>query len=158
MLTYEQVAEKLDYHEKTGIFTRNSGVRKGMEAGSLHYEGYIKIYLFGHYVSAHRLAWLFVHKEMPIMSIDHINGNKSDNRICNLRLATGRQNSENRVGPSKANTTGFLGVTRTKCNKRFVAQISVAGKTKHIGTFDTPQIAYEKYLEAKRKHHEFCSI
>lgn len=158
MLTHEQLVEKLDYDESTGLFVWKSGRFQGKTAGSLHYEGYVKICLLGKHRSAHRLAWMYVHKHYPTSSIDHVNGNKSDNRICNLRMATGRQNSENRVGPTKHNSTGFLGVTWSKEKLKFVAKIVVCGKSKHLGTFDSPKIAHEAYLVAKRKYHEFCSI
>lgn len=158
MLTHERLIEELDYDESTGVFTRKSGKTKGKVAGSMHHEGYIRICLLGRYESAHRLAWLFVHKQMPSMSIDHINGNKSDNRICNLRIATARQNSQNRVRPTKANKSGFLGVCWVKAKKKFKAQIVISGKDKQIGLFNSPEEAHQAYLEAKRIHHEFCSI
>ena len=84
--------------------------------------------------------------------VDHINGNTLDNRRSNLRLATQAQNQCNR-GPQKNNTSGFKGVTFNKRCGAFAAKITVAGKRKFLGYFDTPQAAHTAYCIAAAAHH-----
>lgn len=79
--------------------------------------------------------------------IDHINGNKTDNRLTNLRLATNKQNQENRPAPSNS-SCGYRGVTWHKSYKKWMARISSNKKRKTIGFFDTPEEAYEAYKQA----------
>lgn len=86
------------------------------------------------------------------MQVDHINGNKLDNRRCNLRLATSSQNQQNRrVG--KDNTSGFKGVSWHKKSKKWCAQITVNRKVKHIGIFDDSIEAAKAYDKAAKELH-----
>lgn len=89
------------YDTVTGIFTSRisrRGVSVGMKMGSRSSSlGYIYIALNHKKYLAHRLAWLYVYGAWPLNEIDHINGDRSDNRIENLRLATSTQNKHNRV-------------------------------------------------------------
>ena len=110
----------------------------------------------GNGYQAHRLAWSLHYQEMPSQDIDHINGIKTDNRICNLRLVTVRQNQYNQRKPRIDNKSGYLGVTVYK--DKWMASIKINSKTKHLGYFSTPQEANEAYINAKRKHHETCTI
>ncbi|MET3631601.1 HNH endonuclease [Burkholderia sp. 572] len=88
--------------------------------------------------------------------VDHINGNKLDNRRCNLRVCTKSQNVWNQ-GPQKTNTTGYKGVSKNT-RGRFVAQIGCHGRKYHLGSFDTAQEAYEVYcLAADLLHGEFAN-
>lgn len=92
--------------------------------------------------------------------VDHRNFDTLDNQRENLRAATRTQNSHNR-GMSKKNTTGFRGVSRAKRRgkTRWVAQIKVDGKTRHLGYFSTPELAYERYREeALRLRGEFANV
>jgi hypothetical protein len=100
--------------------------------------------------SAHRLAWLYVYGEWPSDQIDHINRNRSDNRIANLRIATPTQNQANR-SVCKRNTTGFKGVTVDPRTGRFRAKIRVNGKRTHIGVFDSAEEAGAAYVAASRR-------
>jgi hypothetical protein len=86
-------------------------------------------------ILAHRVTWAFIYGEWPSKQIDHINGDRLDNRIENLRQVTNQQNQKNRF-KSKANKSGFNGVHRHYDGGKWVAAISVNGKSKHLGLFE----------------------
>lgn len=87
------------------------------------------------------------------MQIDHVNGVKDDNRLSNLRLATHRENHQNRAR-NKNNKSGFLGVS--PINGKWRAQIMADGKKLALGCFDAPEAARDAYLAAKAELHKFC--
>jgi hypothetical protein len=118
--------------------------------------GYVCIKVSGKMYKAHRLAWAFVHGHFPEEHIDHINGNPSDNRIFNLRLADRRLNMQNQRRARSDSATGLLGVSKNGAGWR--AEIRVDGKKVNLGTHQTPELAHLAYVEAKRKHHEGCTI
>ena len=154
--------ENLFYDPFTGIFTRRisncNKVKIGDTAGSMDGNGYILININGKSYRAHRLAWLYMTEKMPEELIDHKNGVRHDNRFCNLREATHNQNLQNQTKLPKHNTTGFLGVSFKKRDKKYKAQIKTNGKVKSLGVFLTAEEAHEAYLKAKREKHEFCTI
>jgi len=159
VMTQERLQDLLQYDKNTGkLFWRQSrGTKKaGSEAGSVNGKGYVCIMIDGNGYQAHRLAWSLHYQEMPSQDIDHINGIKTDNRICNLRLVTVRQNQYNQRKPRIDNKSGYLGVAVYK--DKWMASIKINSKTKHLGYFSTPQDASEAYINAKRKHHETCTI
>lgn len=161
-LTQKGLKEVLNYDPITGIFTwgisNSNRVKVGDFTGTLRNDGYIAIGVIGRSYLAHRLAWLYMTGEMPTYFIDHINGNRADNRFCNLREATNQQNMQNLIKPQERSTTGFLGVSFDKPNRKYVAKIRINGKNRHLGSFATPEEASVAYLSEKRKHHEFCTI
>ena len=160
ILTQETLKELLDYDTETGIFRwkrkRTGFATAGSQAGTVNREGYIQIMVKSKMHSAHRLAWLYVYGKWPELPVDHINGVPGDNRICNLRLVTPSQNSENQRRAKKGNISGYLGVS--KHYKGWRAIISSKGEKTCLGTYKTPEEAYAVYLEAKRKLHSACSI
>jgi hypothetical protein len=99
-----------------------------------------------------------MHGEIPPgMTIDHINGDKADNRICNLRLATDYQNSYYRPRKS-TNTSGLKGVYQRE-NGKYRATITIEKQKINLGTFETKEEAYAAYCEAARKlHGEFARL
>lgn len=86
--------------------------------------------------------------------IDHINGNKLDNRMVNLRVCTQKQNTRNRNAININNTTGFMGVIidKRQPGKPFIARITVNGKLKSGGGFQTAIEAAKKYNELAREY------
>lgn len=147
MITQTELKELLDYNPETGIFTwkvYRQGVKGiGSVAGYLNKAGYIKIMINGKFYQAHRLAWFYIHGEWPKNYIDHINGQKDDNRIENLRDVSRNQNQQNR----NCHRNGHLiGTTFNKHAKKWQSQIVINGKQKHIGLFETEQEAHEAYL------------
>ncbi len=160
MITQEYLRKLFYYDEETGVFTRlitrgNNAVR-GRIAGSPDANGYLQITLDKKNYKAHRLAWLYVYGEFPNGVIDHINGVPSDNRISNLRDVDPKVNWENQRGPRIDNKLGYLGVC--PYHGKFKASIGIGGSCKHIGYYDTPEEAYQAYIEAKRKYHAGCTI
>jgi len=131
----------------------------GMKAGSLRNDGYIGIYINGTYHFAHRVIWEMFNGVIPSnLCIDHINRNRSDNRLNNLRLSTFQQNHFNRSKQSN-NRSGFKGVSWHKQKQKWVAQIKIEGKNKFLGFFEDPEEAYLKYCEKAIEHYgEFARL
>jgi hypothetical protein len=151
----DECLKKLSYNKETGIFTWNfdgtRGVKAGDVAGSKTKDGYIILSVRGNKLFAHRVAWFFVNGEFPHGNIDHINRNKSDNRIANLRNASASQNAQNREKNLK-NTSGYKGVTWHKRDKRWQSAITVQGKVIHLGYYKSAEDAYAAYVEASKKY------
>lgn len=112
--------------------------------------GYLTGKVDGRLLKAHRVAWAIVHGEWPTEIIDHINHNKLDNRLCNLRDVSARENVRNRK-PRDGEGLPF-GVNWKNDKQRYRARIMVEGKEKHLGYFDTVEeaLAARKVAEA---HH-----
>ncbi len=161
-LTAEHVRAALSYDPDEGLFRwkqpKTNSLRVGDLAGCRHSKGYVHIRVGGRLVFAHRLAWLYVYAEWPTMAIDHINGDKADNRISNLRLATPVLNQQNMRGASKSSGTGLLGAQVCRFTGLYRARIRVNGRTVEIGRFHTAIEAHGAYVAAKRRLHEGCTI
>lgn len=160
LISLERLKEVLLYDPDTGVFTWKVStalrVKAGDTAGCMKSGGYVQFNVDRRQYRAHRLAWFYMTGEWPQQDMDHINGIRHDNRFANLRPSTRSQNQHNQRAPRSNNKSGFLGVYRS--NNRFRALINVEGKKIHLGYFDDPESAHDAYLEAKRKHHAFCSI
>ena len=160
-LTVDQIRETFDYDANTGVFVWKIRPSKAVKAGDVagcteKRIGYITIGIAGRIYKAHRLAWLYVYGSWPKGLIDHINGNKADNRICNLRDVFADGNSQNVRKPNRRNKSGFMGVIWFQ--NKWRASMSVNGKSKWLGDYSTPEKAHQIYLEAKRKYHAACTI
>lgn len=162
-ITFERVMETLVYDQYAGTFTwriDRGCVKAGTATGTpgSARNGYLRIYLDGRSYSLHRLAWLYVFGEHPSGEIDHIDGNKLNNKISNLRVLDRSKNQQNLRCAHKDNATGFLGVSFNKKNRKFTAHITIKGENRYLGSFFCAQEAHSAYLEEKRKHHEGCTI
>jgi hypothetical protein len=92
---------------------------------------------------------------MKNQKVDHIDENKANNNVKNLRWATSNENGYNQ-GKNKTNTSGFKGVHFHKTLKKYAAKIKINGKTKHIGYYETPEDASYAYeTKAKELHGDF---
>lgn len=153
MITQTRLKELLHYSPETGIFTwlRDQGrVKKGSIAGAVDYYGYIVIRLDRVLYKAHRLAWLYVHGEWPDKNIDHINRQRNDNRLKNLRDVDQSVNGHN--GKMKAtNTSGFTGVTWRKDRGKWSARIKVGYKNIDLGLYANINDAVEARQVAEAK-------
>ena len=162
-LSVAQLKGKLLYDPSSGDFTRLTTQGRwlaGTIAGCLKPDGYLCIYINKRLYLAHRLAWFYVHGSWPIGDLDHINGNRMDNRLCNLREAS--RTGNNRNAKNKGARSGFKGVQRNRfatIKPSWVACITVDYKAIHLGCFPTPEAAYEAYTAAARMHFgEFARI
>lgn len=154
-----KLIELMNYDPDTGLFTwlsdRQPNVKKGAVAGTVNHRGYVVIMIHRKTYSAHRLAWLYMTGSWPKNDIDHRNQMRTDNRFSNIREATRKENSQNVNYPHHDNKSGYQGVHWNKKCKKFQAQISVSGKKKHIGLFDSAEVAHAAYREAKQIIHPF---
>lgn len=156
-ISAERLRALVDFDQLTGQFTRDTS-RRGPRTesniiGSPNKDGYLFAMLDGKTYALHRLAWFYVHNVWPDGEVDHINGVRSDNRIDNLRTVTKTVNQQNRRKAARHNKSGFLGVHWCRCKNKWRATISVDGRNKSLGRFETPEAAYAAYVEAKRKLH-----
>jgi hypothetical protein len=123
----EIAVQHVNYNPETGAFTRLRscrGIPAGAAAGWTTAQGYRSITIGKVAVYAHRLAWAIVHRQWPDVSIDHINGNRQDNRISNLRVATHAQNLANRF-VRKDSESGIKGVRQNKRTGKWQARIEL---------------------------------
>jgi hypothetical protein len=154
-LTIEQVKDVLTYDPDTGNFywrVDRSNVRAGSVAGSKISIGYTLIRLYDRQVLAHRLAWFYVYGQWPSDQVDHINGDRSDNSLKNLRLASQSQNSCNGALRS-TNSSGYRGVSWSKEKNKWVSRIVKERKQYVLGYFASKEEAYYAYLKAARELH-----
>jgi hypothetical protein len=150
--TIAEVQRLLDYDPKTGVFRWRDGADNrvaGRIAGYASNFGYRQIGIDGRKFGAHRLAWLLMRGEEPTVDLDHINGNRDDNRIANLRKATRSQNIAN-SRLSRRNSTGFKGVTYDKRWGHWRARIIKDRAEIHLGIFSSPEAAHAAYCAAAR--------
>lgn len=164
MLTQSELKLQVNYNPDTGIFNRlvsnSNRVKVSDVVGTFdHSNGYIKITINKKTNYAHRLAWLYVHGEMPSKQIDHINGIRTDNRVANIRLVTSSENSQNQHKANSRNkSSGILGVRWAAHANKWSAQIQVNGKSKHIGYFKNKDDAYQAYLSFKKILHPASNL
>lgn len=160
MFTVERLKELVEYDPETGLFIRlNPVCGARIQAGSMTVGGYLTLYLDGKHRKSHRMAWLYMYGELPDSGLDHINGNRKDNRICNIRKATNAQNTQNIRAPYKSNkSSGVLGVYWHTQGRKWQARIQLNKKAKSLGFFETKELASDAYLQAKRRLHEFSTI
>ena len=154
-LTAEKLRELLHYDQETGIFTWKvrtfNQVKVGDATGCPDGTGYSKIRVQGRLYKAHRLAWLYMYSNWPKDQIDHINRDRADNRICNLRDVTSKQNGQNRKNNSNS-TSGHPGVCWYKQTSKWVAKIKHNQKRIHLGYFDTLEEAVAARKAGELKH------
>lgn len=144
LIDHSRLIELLDYDPDTGVFTMKYAwgkKRPGDRPGGLSPQGYWYIGIGGNQYPAHRLAWFYVHKQWPDGVIDHINRNRLDNRISNLRCVTYSKNLHNAVAARAS--SGVRGVNKVAPNREkrtkkiWSARIRVADKNYWLGNYYT---------------------
>ena len=144
-----ELQKAFDYNCDTGLFkwrkTLSNRALKGTVAGSLR-DGYVVIRYNNVLYRAHRLAYYFYTGVDPAdMTVDHKDGNRSNNAINNLRLATYKDQQGNRPKPVN-NTSGRVGTYFDKRRNKWIARLS----KKFIGSFPTKEEAATAYEEAAK--------
>lgn len=120
-------------------------------AGVMRRDGYLVIDVDGVKLLVHRIAFAIAHGQWPIGQIDHIDGNRKNNRLLNLRDVEPSTNSENQRRARGNSKSGVLGVRQM--GSRWAAEIKVCGVQHYLGTADTPEEAQTLYVNAKRRLH-----
>lgn len=162
LITQSELKEIVSFYENTGQFTwiknpKNGRKLIGTIAGNLHKSsGYWQIKINNIEYMAHRLAWLYVYGDFPKIHIDHINHDRADNRLKNLREVNHGENQQNLKDIKRNTKSGLLGVSVVY--GRFQARIKASGIFKSLGTYDTAEEAHQAYLKAKRELHPFGTI
>lgn len=150
-LSYDQYNGKISWKISTGK------AKRGSIAGIVSAAGYMKITYLGRTYAGHRIAWALHYRCAPPDVIDHINGDKLDNRIENLRDGTDCVNQQNqKYCHSRNETSKLLGVSMLK--GRWRAKIYHKGKYIFLGYHATEELAGTAYAEAKRKIHDGCTM
>lgn len=147
-----RISEIVNYDADTGKLTWKkrqpfSSAEVGDEVGSLS-QGYRRVKIQGQNILCHRLAWLLHYGEDAPDFIDHINGDRADNRITNLRVVTKAENAKNRGAYKKLTKTLPKGVTLHPATGKFRARIRCDGVLHSLGLFATPEEAYAQYCIA----------
>ncbi|MDH0157327.1 HNH endonuclease [Stutzerimonas stutzeri] len=158
LISHEKLVEIMHYSPETGVFTRRKKVNQmPTEAGSTDKQGYRRIHLLGKVYRAHRLAWFYLTGEWPSAEIDHINGDRSDNRISNLRQCTHQQNNHNQP-IRRNNRSGVKGVHWDRRLQKWHAQVCLNFKVHHVGHFDDLSEAALAVMDQRKKlHGEFAN-
>jgi len=162
MITLERLKQILDYDPESGEFVWKQRisirVTIGEKAGHPLVNGYIGIGIDGKKYLAHRLAWFFVYGDWPKGLVDHINQDKADNRISNLRVCTKSDNAANSK-KRKDNTSGYKGVCFNKKLGLWMARVQKDGRVVSTEYFKSASEAAESYRRnAQKAFGEFASI
>tara|TARA_R110002167_G_scaffold343325_1_gene552328 strand:- start:96 stop:581 length:486 start_codon:yes stop_codon:yes gene_type:complete len=149
----EMVRDLFEYREDN-LYWLKTGKGRGdtsKPAGTVNAKGYRRITVKSNRYYAHRLIWLYVNGDFPDNDIDHINGRPLDNRIENLRDATGEENNKN-AKKRCDNTSGHVGVHWCKAVEKWMAKIAVDGERKYLGVFNILEDAVEARQAASIKY------
>jgi hypothetical protein len=160
MAKIERIREVFYYYPEVGVLTwavaPSTRVKVGQVAGTARPDGGRQVRLDGKLLLVHRVAWALIHGEWPEGEIDHINGDRADNRLENLRCVDRRTNCENKRKAQKNNRLGALGVGPH--NSGYCARLRTFGKDYYLGHFDSVEAAALAYVEAKRRLHAGCTL
>lgn len=152
----EQLRELIEYRPDTGELIRKVDLAANAKAGSSisgqNACGYIQAVIRGKFFYGHRLAWQLYYGEEPSGEVDHINCDRSDNRIENLRIATGLQNKHN-ASLRRDNKSGVKGVSWSQARRKWVASVTHARKNLFYKLFDDRDEAIAAVRSAREQLH-----
>ena len=163
-ITVEELRSRFEYEASSGRLTwrrrdehsyqhvRWNTKYAGKVVGVLDKAGYRVVRFNGRTIKAHRVVWALTHGAWPDAYVDHIDCDRSNNRISNLRLATPLQSSQNQRTP-KTNKSGFKGVCWNAAASKWQAGICCRRRKIHLGLFSTPEEAAAAYAKAAERFH-----
>lgn len=155
MIDIDRLRGKLYYEPESGTLYKKKYLITGeielVPVTHVDTSGYCVVKLFGKNIRAHRAVWAMAHGYWPD-SLDHINRDKLDNRLSNLRETDPVRNGHNK-GIITTNTSGFTGVSWCKVRKRWRAYITYKGKQKSFGYFPSIEEAAEARAVGARDLH-----
>ena len=160
-IAHDRLLERISYNPDTGVFICAKKIRGlvriGGTVGSWNKkDGYLYTTVDCYRHTAQRLAWFYVHKKWPLGVMDHINGDRADNRICNLRDVSQNENLMNRKVATRRSITGVVGVRPHRWGFQALIRIPTAPGDKKsqkcLGTFPTVELAKAAY-EAASAHY-----
>jgi len=158
-LNQELLKELVDYNPDTGVFAWKKirrGVSCNKKVGTVKPNGYIVVLINRKLYRLHRLAWLYMTGKWPDNEIDHINGNRADNRFCNIRQATKAENNWNKK-VRKDSTTGIKNVLYYPNYQTYYVKITANNVSHSFGPFKTKDeaasVAKEKRIEIHKNFH-----
>lgn len=155
----DKIRECLSYDPETGDLTwiKDAGysIRAGTKAGGPDKtrRNALRVKVLHKSLAIHRVAFFLMEGEFPDKSVDHIDGDPSNNKWVNLRKASQAENGQNKA-PNRFTTSGFHGVSKTQ-NGKWRARISLDRQSFFLGTFTRPELAHDAYVEAKKRMHTF---
>ena len=159
VVTAAEAKALLDYDPETGHLTwrvkPSRRVHAGTRAGGHYCRGYEVVSIKRRRYQAHRLIWLVVHGRWPRDVIDHVNADRADNRLSNLRECSHAENMQN-IPKQPGKTSSFLGVSFNSRSDCWEARICTNGKRRSLGLFADEASAYAAYCEAKKVEHRFA--
>jgi hypothetical protein len=152
MITQEFLHELFEYCDGE-MYWKNHKYKKlnGKKVGCLYNTNYIYVKIKNKHYSLHRLIFLYHYGFLP-KNVDHIDCNKSNNKIENLREATRSQNQFNRQ-LQKNNTSGIKNVSWCKNSNKWKVQLRINNKKKSIGCYHDIKLAELVAIEARNKYH-----
>jgi hypothetical protein len=161
VMDVEKLREVISYNPESGVFVWRVSSSNRRPAGSVagcvfSTTGYRLIRIENKIFPAARLAWAIMTGEFPLGVVDHINGERADDRWCNLRIASISQNAAN-AKKHKDNFSGFKGVEFHKQTAKWRARICIHGRKISLGLFNNKEEAHEAYwLAAKNVFAEYA--
>lgn len=149
--------KSFSYNAETGVLTRLDGRRPGPVKATMH-RGYQLVHFKDVLLRLHRLVWALHYNETPPAILDHINRDRTDNRIANLRPASASENRRNSSLP-RTNKTGFRGIWWDAKRSKWVAHLNVKGQqTSQVGRFVTAEEAARAWDAAAIKHYGHFAV
>ena len=159
-LTQARLKEILEYNPESGLFKWKTALKnhkRGWFKGSLGGTGDLYIGVAMMKYKAHRLAYLYMKGSFPLEVIDHIDGDRANNKWGNLRACSQSENAYNSRMMSN-NTSGYKGVSWRDSGKKWCVRVSVKGNYKSFGSFEDYELACLVADEVRDKYHgEFAN-